>query len=312
LEVSATISRSGDRERKFFATREAAWEAVRLEQKRIDDEGIGNRRHRLSTDELVDANNAIKVLGLYREKAGGLVKLPRLETLAKRWVREAEKESASVTLARCFDEYRELIRGNVTKKTLDCHEYARRKFTPLLPLLVCNITTQQIEQALAGLSTHAFNGYRRDINTILNYAVKRGYLAKNPVGAIFKRRFKKRKIVTLSNETVEKMLQYSLAHEPKFLIYPILTTLAGVRPEGELSRLRVKDLDLEHREWSFTKGKPARCDQSPWRIARLNGCGYARLRVNRTIRWCHSPKRSCGGLDGGSGMPLVIRLMMVA
>jgi integrase len=257
LEISATISKSGDRERKFFQTREAAWEAVRLERKRMELEGTGQYRSRLqSTAELIDSNNAWKVLYAYRERHFGNHKpLPRLEDLAKRWVREAEKESASVTLARCFGEYRELIKADVSAKTLQCHEYARRKFTPLLQTLVCNLTAQSIEGILQGLSTHAFNGYRRDLNTVLNYAVKRGYLTRNPVAAIFKRRFKKRRIVTLSNQTVRAMLEYARAHEPKFLIYPILTTLVGVRPEGELSRLQVKDLDLEHRELVIHEGK---------------------------------------------------------
>src|SRR5262245_10466119 len=155
LEISATISKSGDRERKFFATKEAAWEAVRLERKRMDLEGIGQYRSRLqSTTELVDSNNAWKALWAYREKcreAGRLIKLPRLEVLAKRWVREAEKEGRSVTLGQCFDEYRELIKGNASGKTLDSHKYTRNKFAPLLQTLVCNLTAQQIEDVLQDL-----------------------------------------------------------------------------------------------------------------------------------------------------------------
>lgn len=109
---------------------------------------------------------------------------------------------------------------------------------------MASLTTAEIDDWLRSLGSKAVtrNNYRRILSVLFGYAVKRGYVLKNPVLDASKAKEVVKKVGILTPSQAATLLEKA----PKEIVPAIAIGLfAGLRPESEIWRLPWENIDLE-------------------------------------------------------------------
>ena len=94
------------------------------------------------------------------------------------------------------------------------------------------------------MPTGARNAHLAILRTAINFAIKKGYVSKNPVLSLEFAIRPKTEIKPLSNDLVEAMLRHAAEHEIGLLPYLTIGFFCGCR-EAELTKLLWSDVNLE-------------------------------------------------------------------
>ena len=108
-----------------------------------------------------------------------------------------------------------------------------------MSMMVSDIKTTDIENALADIADGARNAFLRLFKTLFNYAIERGYSAKgsNPIrDSSFADRPKHDREI-IPPDKVATILNYALEHSPEIVPYLAITFWTGVRPQDEALEL---------------------------------------------------------------------------
>jgi len=105
---------------------------------------------------------------------------------------------------------------------------------------LAEITTADIEAWLQKYEGQNHNNYLQRLTSLFNYAVKRGYLASNPVNAIEKVKVRDKEVEIL---TVEQTAQFLGSLPERAMPFFAIGAFAGLRPR-EIERLDWSDVQL--------------------------------------------------------------------
>jgi integrase len=276
LNVPAILSPSGQRQRLYFPDIESA---------RIKASELRARRHNLRIDasefpEMLkpDALRAIELIRSVDPDA-------TLLQAAKFFVDSAKAKARSISFLELFDLYLSLKsdRSESYRKELTI---TKNRLTQFHDQRVCDIAPEDIETFLAGISPASRNAILRYLKAIFNVGRRRGYLKSNPIDALEMTYRPRKEVTVLKPEEFERMLKAALESDLSILPYLVVCGYAGVRPEGEATR-------LEWRDYDWTEGK---LEVRP-EITKNNQRRFVELEPN-ACRWLEAYRARGGNISG--------------
>jgi integrase len=230
----------GKRVRKSFKTREDA-EAEQKRQAKFQ-EKIGRAAKKLTDKQVRDAVEAIGILS----------GCTSLRDAADFYTTHHSPDGSGVT---CRDMLNKYIERAVTAERRpatieDIKNFLNAWADAFADVPVANLTPHMLEKWHAKQNGNATtrNKRRRHLVGVLNYAVKLKYRKDNPATAIETANQKKPRPHVLSIEDTRAVMAYAVENCPEMIPFLALTAWAGVRPDGEMSRLTWEDIDFKRRE----------------------------------------------------------------
>jgi integrase len=230
VNLPASISGSGKRERRFFERKKDA-ETFCLQQ-RIRLKNFGRNASNLTPGQQEQAAIAFERLGPYAVT---------LNTVVAEFIERRKAREASVTFKQQFDAFT-VSRKNRSAAYLRGLKYTLPRFAALHDRLVADIHPGDIEAELDAMTPAVRNAFLRNLRAVFNFGVKRGWIERNPVSKLDFEIIKRPEVVTLTPMEAEKLLR-AAAVSNDVLPYHALALFAGVRPL-ELQRLQWRHIDL--------------------------------------------------------------------
>jgi integrase len=214
---------------------------------------FGSTLEQLSPVRISEAAEAYKLLDASESKVS-------LLSVVRHHLHQEAKRSASLELSALFQQY-------VENKGTTSHHHRRKlnntlaRFSKLGAVKITDLEHPSFEPILNKLTDSMYNAELRNLHAVFSFAVKRGYLDKNPVKPLEQKRITQDEVETIPVETVEAVLNNALEYYPEILAYRILTIYAGIRPY-EVQKMVWEDIKLE------SKGVVVRAAISKIRIRR--------------------------------------------
>jgi integrase len=260
LNVPRVLSVTGKRQRLFFATeREAALQCELLRTRKIN---FGHSLSTMSPERIAEASACYQKLEL---ECPGVT----LSHAVGEFLRAHHRANSSVSLRTLFDAFL------ATKKEAN-RNYQRElrnvfeRIASLDGVIVSELQPQQLEQALKDFPAGNRNAAMRYLRASFNYGIRRGWLERNPIGALEFKKVIRDQVEIIEPQTVEKLLTDALANDLELVPFLVFAFFCGIRPDGELGKLLWSDIDLTAREHHVTirasiakKGKKRWIDLSP-------------------------------------------------
>ena len=235
VEVAASVSKTGRRERLFFKTRAAA--NARAVQLREEHFKFGVAAHKLPHELQIDAVKAAEILEPY-----GVSLAQAAAELAER----RDRQSKSIEFGELFKLY--LTERSLAETTYRDYRHTCNRFAPYLGgKLICEIGADDIRDAfnVLGLTPSRRNLYKRILSAVWNFAIKREMDTRNPLEKIETEKVEKAATEILTPDQAAKLMAAAHGYDGRsMLAYFAIGLFAGVRP-AELRRLTWADVDLE-------------------------------------------------------------------
>jgi integrase len=233
VNIPASLSASGKRERRFFTTKVAAETFAKNEKTRIANFGISETN--LTPNEREAAAAALRLLGEGSPQ--------RLVEIVEQHLAREKARTASIT----FESLKTEFKNSKKHRSAAYLRQIRQAFTKLDHLgktKVSDISATDIEEALAGMAETNRNLHLRVLRAAFNYAMKKQWAAKNPVDALDFASERHGEVEVLTNRQAAKLLVASRRLDPELLPYTLFGMFAGIRPE-ELQRMRWEHVKLD-------------------------------------------------------------------
>jgi integrase len=232
LNVPASISDNGKRQRLFFETKEQAESQIM---------SIRNRRMTFGeTLEKLSPARASEALAAYRLLEGHDVSL--LDAVSG-FLAVHKDRNASIPFLDLFNSFLDAKKDRDPQYLRELR-ITRDRWPELHTKLVCDITHRDLEPILNKLSAGARNPVMRYLRAVFNHGIKRGFVSENPVNGLDFERRKRKEDETLTNGQVKPMLENALAEDLQLLPFLVLGLFCGICPDGELQKLEWSDIDL--------------------------------------------------------------------
>ncbi len=234
IDVPARFSDTGKRCRRFFETQEKAktyGEQLKNQTRRFGEAGT-----------LLPPAQAEEALQAFERLNGtGFTLLEAVERL----LAEEERKKASLPFGEVFERYL------TSRKFSERHERSMQQAKALLShhtkTLVESITAEDVEKALAGLAPSTWNLRKRELSTIFNYAMRKGWCTHNPLLAVDSHKLTVQEREVFSVADVKALLNTADQAQDELrgmLPYLAVGIFAGIRAERELLQLRWEHVDL--------------------------------------------------------------------
>jgi integrase len=230
VNLPATISSTGKRERRFFETKVEADTFCRQQRVRLDN--FGRNSCTLSPGQQEQAAIAFDRLKPFDVD---------LNTVVTQFIAQHVAREKSVTFKQMFDAF------TASKKTrseayLRGLKYTLPRFANLHDRIVADLSPQNIEAELEGMTPAVRNAFLRNLRAVFNFGVKRSWLAANPISKLDFESIKRSEVVTLTPKEATALMS-AAAENRALLPYHAIALFAGVRPL-ELQRLNWQHVDL--------------------------------------------------------------------
>jgi integrase len=235
LNVPASLSETGKDQRLYFPTKKAGQVMAEALKNRVDK--FAGSLSGLSPVRIAEAAKVYELL-----EGSPLT----LEEAVKLALATYQTQSASVTfydLATQFMGAKADCNPKYQKELRCCRN--RTEFQPFLHKLCCNISPNELEQALAPIPAGSRKAQMRYLRAMFGYGVRKGYLPKNPVLQLDFPKSREEEVETVPNAQVEAMLRDALANDLELLPFLVLGFFCGIRPAGELPELDWTDVMLD-------------------------------------------------------------------
>ncbi len=237
----------GERLRSFHKTKgEAETKAAQMRAKRANE---GATAFGLPAPDRVDAETALGLL-----KPHGV----RLEQAAQFYLRHLEVIRQSKTAGEAVAEL--LVSKEQDRKSARylgdmrnrLETFANDKTFAALP--IHEITARQLEDWLRRLRVSPItrNNFRRLIGVLFGFALKRGYVLKNPVKNVEIANVESIKPAILSVEETQALLSCASV---ELLPSLVVAVFAGLRPQSEIFRLDWASIHLDEKEIDIAQSK---------------------------------------------------------
>jgi integrase len=234
ISIPPKLSDTGKRQKRFFSSKEKAQGEV--QRIKIRKEKYGTEAKLLTP---ADEQQAAAALRLLRESGIEV----QLVVVVGDYIQRFKDREASVTLANAWNSFLTAPRRRpLGRSYLTSLKFARKRLEPLLDVLVADITAQQIDETLAGLSSSYAEATLQRLKAVLNHAKEKGWLkTNNPAdssGILHHDRLDDVSIYSV--EEIGKILTTTADLYPELVPAVALMTFAGIRPgaeDGEVTRL---------------------------------------------------------------------------
>ena len=233
VDVSASLSESGTRERRFFKTKKEAEGFIARQDVRLTN--VGTDSALLSPAQREAALKCFSLLGDVNPMT--------LVEIVNDWLSRKADLEASIPMSELW----EAFVADKAKKSVPYHRQirsTRNRFSGLDEKQVSEVTKADIEMALEGYRPTAFNGYLRVLRAVLNFAVKNEWAKQNASVKIDFEETAKNEVEILTNRQVAWLLVACRKHYPQDIPYTCIGLFAGVRPE-EMVRMTWEMIRLE-------------------------------------------------------------------
>lgn len=243
LSIPPDLSETGKRQQLFFLTREETETAA--EQIKTRKRNFGNSLTHLTPARINEAGEAFHLL----DSAGIRVSLL---SLIRESISQHQKRQASTTLEALFGSY---IDAHSSKSW---HHLAKlkscqKRFREQGGVLVSDLHHEDFEPELNRLTPSMKNAQLRLLRSVLNFGVKRGYLDTNPLDRLDFADIKRKEVQTIPADLVEKMLVDARINEPSLVPFLVFGFFCGIRPMGELTRLKWSDVHFDEKTVTIRK-----------------------------------------------------------
>jgi integrase len=236
LNVPSALSETGKRQQLFFATRREAETAA--EQIRTRQRNFGNSLSVMTPARMHEAAEAFLLVDRSALPVS-VISLVR-EGLARH-----AKRLESCTLDALFEQYITL-KQTKSRFHLSKLRACRNRFTEVVgSQLVSDLTHEDFEPVLNGMTPSMRNSQLTLLNSVLNFGVKKELLERNPLGRLdFIDIDSDGEVEVLTPPEVGGLLHAALEHDRELLPFLVLGTFCGIRPVGELDKLLWSDVSL--------------------------------------------------------------------
>jgi len=241
VNLPRSLTGTGKRQRRYFDAEKEAKEFCKQERIRLVNFGTASRS--LPAGKIEEAAAAFEKL----EGAG----ISLLEAVDQALERKRAREN-SITFKTIFDRFMH-AKQNLSAPYLRELRYTLARFAALQESLMCDITAEQIEEHLSGASASVHNAALRDLRAVFNFGLKKGWCTENPVKRIDMQPVSER-TEALTNEQVSALLR-ACKSDFELLPYHLFTIFAGIRPEGEMSRLTWDNVNMDEHYIEVPKGQ---------------------------------------------------------
>ena len=228
VNLPASISANGKRERRFFATKIEAATFCEQQSTRLDN--FGRNSTTLSPGQLEQA-------------AMAFARLPEgvaLNTVVAEWLALHDATARSVTFKEMFERFMESKDGHSAAYQTGL-KYTLPRFEKLHGRIVATINADDLDRAMKGMKPTVRNSFMRNLRAAFNFGIKREWLTTNPVEKIEFSSVQQKEVVTLTPDETAALMQSAARHD--LIPYHALGLFAGMRPM-ELARLEWKDVDM--------------------------------------------------------------------
>ena len=229
VNLPASISANGKRERRFFATKIEATTFCEQQSVRLDN--FGRNSTTLSPGQLEQA-------------AMAFARLPEgvaLNVVVSEYLTRHNALARSVTFKEMFERFMESKAGHSAAYQTGL-KYTLPRFEKLHGRVVATINADDLDRAMKGMTATVRNSFMRNLRAAFNFGKKREWLTTNPVEKIEFAAVKQKEVVTLNpNEAAALMLAAENALD--LIPYHALALFAGIRPM-ELERLEWRHVDM--------------------------------------------------------------------
>jgi integrase len=232
LSIPKELSPTGNRQRKFFKTKKAAFAEV--EQLKARKDNFGTSLASLSPARIAQAAAAFKLLDEQ--------KIDLLDAVRSH-IQAHKQRTASVPYLELFNQY---LDAKQDRNPAYLRELAstRDRFPILHDRLASDITHLDLAPLLDVISPGGRNPVMRYLRAVFFFGIKRGYLTENPVARLDFAEVKRKEIETIPSDKVEAMLVHALENDLPLLPYLVFGFFAGIRPDGELQKVEWNDIKL--------------------------------------------------------------------
>lgn len=251
LDVPAKHSETGSRRKLVFKSERLA--KIEATKRKRQMKQHGERAVHIDADLASQAIKVDKLLAKYNTT---------ILQVAQEWIARRNDQDASVTLREAW-EWSIAKRKSKGRSPLTIKDFVSvRKWMPdeILDKLVCDLSKRDIETALAGVKTaSAFNRGRKQLDSVINDAIKAEWAATNPVSKIEAKEGRSRAVHIVTPDELRSLFESCRdyrapgeyhrmnALDCRTCQVPIaFLAFAGIRPE-ELRRLEWGDVSLEMR-----------------------------------------------------------------
>ena len=238
----------GKRPRYTYDTKGEA--ETKAEQLRIERQNDGNGIFTLSGKDQTDAGRALSILKPFKAT---------LTMAAEFYARHTELILNSKAPAEVIDELLTVKKqDNISDRHQKNLRLQLRDNFALDPRFatksIHEITAGELETWLRGLEVSPLsrNNYRTSLGILFSFALRRGYVLKNPVTLVERAKIKAEKPAILSIDEARALIKNA---EPDFVPAIALGLFAGLRPESEIWLLDWSQIDFEDKTIDVAKSK---------------------------------------------------------
>ena len=229
INIPASISATGRRERYFFQSRNAARdEAARL-RKQYEESGAAAEP--VSPSLADTARRCAERLEAYGHT---------LESATNEFLQILDAQGSSVPLSEAASVWLAKKAERLSEVTLKSYGYTVDRLAALEDVLMCDIRPQDIEDALEARST-SFEMHRRNARALWRFSAKRGWCEEGIFNSIESRETEAREIKTLTPAQVRKILRVAEKHYPETVPAFAISLFAGLRSK-EVERICWRDV----------------------------------------------------------------------
>jgi integrase len=249
-EVDAGLKLGGTKKhRKRFKSKDEAIVYGELLKHKLRNQGTN--AFRLSSEQLLDAEQALKVLDETK-----FTSLVQAVEFTKRY---AGKNQSDITITELVNEFREMkeserirdLRG-ASDATLREYQYRHGLLSEYFGKMLVREFTEEDFKSLFALKNYSPQLLSKT-KTLFNYAVKKGLIPENPIRiAPPKKKTKQPDIFTdidwknlVSTALQSNNYEFSKGYKVELLAYVVLGLWSGLRPTAEIERLDWKDIHLD-------------------------------------------------------------------
>lgn len=209
---------------------------------------------------------------------------------------EERNQDAPETLGELIDEYMKLKKGSIKPSTFQGMEYQFKKFDDIKNYQLKSLATIDIQKVLdsSGVSVGRKNLLLNRLKSVLNYALKQGYIKRNVAEVIqtFKdfsvEKNEKKKFY--NEEELRLFLKVLKEENFKYYVMARLQAFGGLRI-GEVLALTLKDVDFENQTISINKTVTKSGDTSilttPKTSASIRVVTIDQYTINALQEWCN-------------------------
>jgi integrase len=235
LWIPATLSDTGKVKRLFYRTKREAETAGDI--LRVKAENLGrDSMSKLSSARIELAAEAFELLAGRPDSA--LIEIVRASLDAE------ARRKASVPWSTLVDEFlaTKAARSLNHRRNLG---YTKKRFAELGPRPVADISTAELAAILSRMAPATSNLEIRHLKSLFAFGLKRGWTHENPASRLEVAELDRQEVTCFTARQTANLFDYALSVDPGLIPFFTFGFFAGIRPEGELSKLTWQDVHFD-------------------------------------------------------------------